>query len=411
MSGGAAASGGAAERAWARARRRDRRVYLVGHPVLFALLCATRHRPVVRLGRTVLVHGTAAYREVLTRVPLDRTAAGTTGGAAARLTGNPGGGTASGSAPDGHTASGSTASSGAPGGSAPDNGNPTPRAPLAPGLLFDQDGSDHRTTRRALAGELNAAVVRRARASWQALLAERLAGLTDGGTLDLVELSLELAGRTTAALTGSTADPLRLARAATAAAAAAAREHLPGPHRRRGRAGSTAADATAALTALLADPAEAMLAVAAVNTTVAALPRAAAWCADAGCWPTPDAAPGLATELLRSTAPSPLLPRVAAADATVAGCPIRAGDRLLLVARHAAQAHRPGPAAPVAAQAVFGTGPHACPGAGLARAQLADFLAALAVHRPVVVRRRVDRRAALPGYRLLIVRGAGASCG
>lgn len=43
---------------WTRARRLDRRVYLRSHPVLFTLLCATRRRPVVRLGRTVLVHGT-----------------------------------------------------------------------------------------------------------------------------------------------------------------------------------------------------------------------------------------------------------------------------------------------------------------------------------------------------------------
>ncbi|WP_220819383.1 hypothetical protein [Streptomyces sp. gCLA4] len=66
----------------ARARRRDRRVYLGGHPLLFGLLAATRGRPVRRIGGTLLVHGAEAYREALTRLPLDRTAAGTTGGAA-----------------------------------------------------------------------------------------------------------------------------------------------------------------------------------------------------------------------------------------------------------------------------------------------------------------------------------------
>ncbi|MFJ9946295.1 cytochrome P450 [Kitasatospora sp. NPDC091207] len=348
----------AADRA---ARRRDRRVYLRSHPVLFALLCATRRRPVVRLGRTVLVHDTAAYREALTRVPLDRTAPGTTGGAAARLT-------------DG-------------------------------GLLFDQDGAEHRAARRAVAADLNAGALDRIRPRWQAVLAERVPALA-AGSLELVALAQELAGVTAAALTGSAACPHTLARACAATAAAAARDHLPGPRRPDGRA---AADRAAALTALLPDPLDAMLTVAAVTTTVAALPRAAAWCADAGLWPDvdPATAPGLAAELLRLTAPSPLLPRVAAADATLAGRPVRAGDRLVLVARHAARAHRTGPApGPAATQAVFGAGPHACPGAGLARALLTDLLLTLAPYRPVVTRARVDRRSALPGYKELTLRRA-----
>src|SRR6185312_16077695 len=69
------------------ARGRDRRVYLRSHPVLFALLAATRRWPVRRLGGTVLVHGPEEFRAALTRVPLDRTAAGTTGGAAGELAG------------------------------------------------------------------------------------------------------------------------------------------------------------------------------------------------------------------------------------------------------------------------------------------------------------------------------------
>ncbi|HET9518211.1 MAG TPA: hypothetical protein VFO77_10830 [Actinoplanes sp.] len=113
--------------------------------------------------------------------------------------------------------------------------------------------------------------------------------------------------------------------------------------------------------------------------------------------------------MLRVLAPTPVLPRVAAAAGELAGCPVRAGDRLLLVTRHAVDAHRappdpvhPAPAA--TAQLVFGAGGHACPGARLARAQLADVLAALAPYRPVVVRAKVDRRAALPGWRQLTVR-------
>ncbi|MER7582360.1 cytochrome P450 [Kitasatospora sp. NPDC097691] len=341
------------------ARRRDRRVYSGSHPVLFALLCATRRRPVVRLGRTVLVHDTAAYREALTRVPLDRRAPGTTGGAAVELLDN--------------------------------------------GLLFDQEGAEHRSARRALAGGLDAAAQERIRPHWQAVLDRRIPAALAHGGLETVALARELAGVTAAALTGATGCPHRLAHAAAEAAAHAARDHLPGPRRR----GPGAADAAARLTALLPEARDAMVAVAAVNTTVAALPRAVAWCADAGLWSAVSeaTAPALAAELLRLTAPAPLLPRAAAADTTLAGHPVRAGDRLILVARHAARAHRRTPADdPAATQAVFGAGPHACPGAGLARAQLAAVLLALAPHRPVVARARVDRRSALPGYAELTLR-------
>ncbi|UUU39391.1 cytochrome P450 [Streptomyces sp. NBC_00162] len=358
-------------RGHARARRRDRRVYLRSHPLLFGLLAATRGRPVRRLGRTLLVHDAGAYREALTRLPLDRTAAGTTGGAARAALGGSG------------------------------------------GVLFDQEGSGHRADRRGLAGELGTASVARLRSVWQPLLVRRLSPLAEGGEVDLVELSRELAGAVVCALLDCAADPRAVARAAAEAAAASVRSHLPGP--RRPGAQAAAARAADRLRRLLgpADEAlSAMVAVAAVNTTVAALPRSVAWCADAGLWDqAADEAllPVLADELLRVTAASPLLPRVAASQGSVGGCPVRGGDRLLLVARHAAEAHRRDPdarepAGPGLAHLVFGAGPHACPGAGAARFLLTDVLAALAPYRPVVTRARVDRRAALPGWRSLTVR-------
>ncbi|KUN02834.1 cytochrome [Streptomyces yokosukanensis] len=357
------------------ARRRDRRVYTRSHPVLFTLLALARHRPVTRLGGTLLVHGGDAYRHALTRVPLDRTAAGTTGGAAREL--------------------------------------------AAGGALFDQEGTGHRAARRAVSEGLGAAGVERLRPVWREVLTRCPAPLAAGRTLDLVPVARELAGATVRALLGTGGDPQAVAEAAARAAAAAVRDHLPGP--RPPGAGRAAATATARLAALLTEDApgesgegalRAILAVAAVNTTVAALPRAVAWCADAALW---DQAaddrlrPALVDELLRVIAPSPLLPRAAAADAVLDGCPVRAGDRLILVARHAARAHTDppdacAPAPPTVAGLVFGAGPHACPGARLARAQLDDTLAALAPYRPGVVRARVDRSAALPGWRSLTVR-------
>jgi cytochrome P450 len=352
------------------ARVRDRRVYLRSHPVLFALLAATRRRPVLRLGRTLLVHDREAYLAALTRIPLDRTAEGTTGGAVDRLAG--------------------------------------------PGALFDQNGDQHRQTRRDVAERLGAAGVERLRPVWTRLLEERLAPLAEGGTVDLVPLAAEIAGATAAALLDLDVDPFELASAAQEAGATAARAHLPGIRRRR--AGKRAEAAAERLIALLTDARledhaglAAALAAAAVNTTVAALPRAAAWVCGDDLWAYARESV-LADELLRVTAPTPLLPRVAAACGELTeGCPVRAGDRMLLIARHAADAHSrdPDPANPAparTAQLVFGAGPHACPGARLARRQLGDLLEALAPHRPIVVRARADRASALPSWRTLVVR-------
>jgi cytochrome P450/GT2 family glycosyltransferase len=355
-----------------RARRRDRRVYLASHPVIFGLLTATRGRPVIRLGRTLLVQSQAAYIEALTRLPLDRTADRTTGGLAREF--------------------------------------------VADGVLFDQDGQAHRDARRSLAADLSTAGVDRLRPVWREVLSRRLAPLGAGQTVDMTDVTAELAGATVCALLELDADPLAVARAASDVAAAAAHAHLPGIH--PPGASRLLTKRTYELIRFVgadrpdAAGAAAMLAVAAVNTTVAGLPRAVAWCADCGLWPQAACDPGrevLTGELLRVTAATGVLPRVAAADSVLDGRKVRAGDRLLLVARHAAGAHHSGPdcdqpAEPRVAQLVFGAGAHACPGAALARAQLSDTLQMLAPYQPIVVRARPDRRSALPGWRSLIVR-------
>jgi cytochrome P450 len=272
-------------------------------------------------------------------------------------------------------------------------------------VLFDQDGQEHRQARRSAASLLGTAGLGQLRPVWLQVLADELKPLARNETVDVVHLAAAMAGATVAEMFGTTADPIQLAKVAQAVAAAAAREHVPGLRRR-----AASGEAAAQLAALLpsAGNSAPMLAVAAISTTIAGLPRAVAWCADGRLWAHADE-PALVDELLRTVAPSPLLPRVASGSGTAGSEPVRKGDRLLLVARHAvlAQNRDPDFAAPAPAQMsqlVFGAGPHACPGAAMARWQLADVLQALAPFQPAVVKARADRRSALPGWRTLLIR-------
>lgn len=388
------------------ARRRDRQVFLAAHPVLFAGLAFARRRPVriLRLpGRPgiVVISGTEEFRFALTRIPLDRLADGTTGAAV--------------------------------------------RAAGAAGALFDETGPAHRASRRAAGTSLSASAAAALAPAWTGPLQAAGAALAAGGDVDAVALARLIAGRVAFSLAhpgGCPSDEraLALADAARRVAATTAAAHLPAPPWRRRALRGTAGAALALLRAELAGAAHpdlaAILVLAAVNTTVSALPRALAWAADAGLWSeaTADAA-ALAAELLRVTAASPVLPRAAAADAVLpGGRRVRAGDRLVLVARHAARAHDVDPGGPVAhdadaghacqrktdapssqaapvARLVFGAGPHACPGASLAHAMLADALRALAPHRPAVVAARADRAAALPSWASLELRAAAPGSG
>jgi cytochrome P450 len=328
---------------------------------------------VVRIGRTVLVNGSDEYRSALTDIDLDRTAARSTGGRVRSLG--------------------------------------------ADAFLFDQDGDAHRQARRDLVDLMGAQQVARLRPVWCEVLDRRLGPLVAGDEVDVAEIAAELAGSTAAALLGVKVNPVVLAERAQEAASHAVRSELPGPPWPGSvRAASSAVERLVSLLegSVVDTGMAGMLAVAAVNTTVAALPRAAAWCADADLWSyaaDPASLPVLVGELLRVIAPSPLLPRVAASDGKIGEFPVSSGDRLVLFARHAAVAHSadPDPSSPVPAriaQLVFGAGHHACPGASLARLQMQDFLARLARHRPVVTKARVSRRAALPAWSVLRLRGA-----
>ncbi|MCE7083003.1 cytochrome P450, partial [Streptomyces sp. ST2-7A] len=357
-------------------------MHLASHPFLFLLLALGRRAPVRRLGGTVIVHGTRACREALTRLSLDRAGEGTTGAVARELVGS--------------------------------------------GALFDESGGEHRAGRRHLADRLGTAGIERTRALRREVLCRRLAPLAQGGEVDVVDLARELAGVSAASLLDHDGDPRRLADAALAAAADAVRAHLPSPWPLAGRravararrsadrladlldgsaptdpartgavplgtlspdtteavdeavdpvpgatgraslraldsrssgtgsgvAGGNAAGPTTPARAgtcpIAGGPApdlalRATMATAAVATTVALLPRAVARCADARLWAwadDPDDRAALAGEALRVVAPSPVLPRRAAAPGVVDGRPVPAGARLLLVVRHGALAHR-----------------------------------------------------------------------
>ncbi|WP_340537303.1 hypothetical protein [Nocardioides sp. GXZ039] len=347
-----------------RARRRDRRVYLASHPVLFAAFAALRRSPVRRAGSRVVVSGTDAVRRTLTEIRLDRVAERTTGGAIRRHEGS--------------------------------------------GALFDQTGDAHRLARRDLARRLDSRGVAQLRPVWRPVLDEMRAALARGDEIDLCDVADQISGRTTAALLGlelTPAECVELARAARRTASSAAAAEVPSWRRLGFRD-----DLVDAFDGRV-DPLGKMLALAAVNTTYAAVPRAVAWAADADLWPDaldPVRRPVLVAELLRVLAPTPLLPRVPAAAAELDGCPITPDDQLLVMVRHAVEAHRrdpdvDAPASPAIGQLVFGAGAHACPGAHLARTQLDDVLAALAPYAPRVVRCAADRRAALPAWRTLVV--------
>ena len=352
-------------RGMTRARRRDRRIYFVSHPLLYGLVTMTAGFRRLSIGRTLVVNDPNMTWDIMTKADLNRTGKRTTGQILQEHYGS--------------------------------------------GGLFDESGQDHRRHRSQFKQNLSHAALPAVLADGNRLLAESMTSLAEGDSVDIVTLTRQMAGVTARRLIDIDVDPLLLAQAAEAAAAEAARAHL-----RRARTHGTSYDDL--LTLVGGDLEAAVLAVTAVNTTIATIPRAVAWCSDADLWsdaskrPTP-----VAAELLRVIAPSPVLPRVMAGPLRTPAINVRSGQRVLLMTRNAARtAGSGGPyprfseesASVRAQQLVFGVGPHACPGQALAVAQLAGVLETLAPLRPRVISARVDRQSALPAWRSLVVQAA-----
>ncbi|MBU6213060.1 MAG: hypothetical protein KGP01_01205 [Actinomycetales bacterium] len=379
----------AAER---RAVRRDRRVF-ASHPVAFLLLSAASRRPYLRLGRTIIVNHPDLLREILTTVAMDRQAAGTTGAQMLAATG---------------------ATSGVP--------------------FADTD----RTVRRVSGGRLSADALAALSRQWSPQFDTAAGRLARGEEVDVTRLARRIAAANARSILGIRAgddeliDPILKASAESVAGQLRAmnpiRAAIADDRASQAHVNAVTDLMKPAGPGLLADlaaagvpPAEAAaagvaFATAAIATTIASIPRAVAMLADLGLWAEAARDPDTtAAEMLRVTAPTGVIPRVAAADARVSveagSINVRAGDRLVLMTRTASRWARPlpslaAPADPSQSMLVFGAGSHVCPGSRLARNQLAATVTALAPFTPRVTLAEPERYAALPHWRRLLVRAS-----
>jgi len=379
----------------AQALRRDRKVYL-SHPVAFSLLRALSGLHHLRLGRIVIVNDLDLIRGVLTEVELDRTAIATTG---SDLLGSIG---------------------------------------IESGIPF---ASDERDLPSVAAKRLGHSGIAELQPLWLAHLDMAQQTLLSGGRVDVVEIARSMSAATACHLLGIDPDRTALIDAVLSAARESVDRQLVAS---RPRAKVTVAQAhpTIALIAEMMEPegpgllndllesgrepdlvrgAGVAFALAAVATTVASVPRAVGLASDLRLWKqilanqsNPRELAMLSEQMLRYTAPTGMIPRVSAQDAVVetpagVSLKVRAGDRLLLVATNAARhgAGLPGesPATATQTRIVFGAGPRACPGASIARSQVALALEVLAPTCPRIVQAVPDRGAALPSWKHLILEG------
>lgn len=337
-----------------RARVLDRLVHWATHPLVFIALGVGRR---TGLPGRVIVDDAAGVREVLAKVPLDRTAQGTTGGLVQDV--------------------GSEGES-----------------------WFDGSGAGHRRSRRELGRLLGTEGVKELRGLWRQVFEQYRAALRSE-LVDAVTMTRVASGLVTLRLLGeapSKARALALTEATREVARRSVRAHLTG-----GPGDDLDAPLRRSLPGIA--PSDAMLAVAATTTVQSAIPRALAWCADDRLWDQARRDPAtMAAELTRVLAPSPLLPRIAAQEGAVGGRRFGAGASLLLhllpaIGWAEPSVERPRPAGE--SQLAFGVGPHACPGRALALAMTADALATFAEAEPSVRRRVPDWGAGLPQWREL----------
>jgi cytochrome P450 len=164
----------------------------------------------------------------------------------------------------------------------------------------------------------------------------------------------------------------------------------------------------------------AVLLLAGTETTASALPRLVALLVDTRQWAAlranPSRVAAAVEEGLRHTAPVALVTRNVVAPTTLGGRRLRVGERVAVSLAGALKAgeaaddrdfHYDREQTPAVAHLWFGSGPHACPGAALARREMTATLEGLlACGNLRIVRRRYARDAVFAAYSRLDVRRA-----
>ena len=319
---------------------------------------------------------------------------------------------------------------------------------IGPDALLNMDGPAHEALRRSLAPLFRGdAATRLVAATVDDPLADAVARLERGETVDLVRLFLVLTGRTAYALLGApppvdgdagylrsyrlgerlvgmTVQAIRRgARPAELELARTLVDELAEP----GRAGWASGTGTLGrLRELGWDEAAAralvvVIVLAATETVSSAAPRIVALLHDHGRWADLDGGDPGAVERaieagLRLTTPTEVIVRSTARDTELDGHRFRAGERVFLsvygmtrwpsLYEGDPEALRLGESLPRELRHLwFGAGPHFCLGAPIAREQLRRIVAALAAFPELrIVARRPARGVLFPAYGRLVVR-------
>lgn len=389
-----------------RAAAADRRLVRAAHPVAFPLLHALLGgRPARRVpGLGVLVADPALARDVLTDTGFRKDGPGSSGALWAGVLGHR--------------------------------------------TLIGMDGPPHRALRRALAPGFTPAMAEDAcRAALTGPLAQVTTRLGEGGQVDLVAASRDVATAVIAQLIGMDPQP-GLARAgdqvlamvglgtrqlsarqnrrvhsllrpvttaATTAydqAAAGGTRHRPGCVMARLPAAGISREQAPSLAAVLL--------LTGTETVVSAAPRALAMLLDSGHLPRllrltgparQEAMREVVTEAVRLATPSPAMLRRATRGRDLGPVRVRAGDRVLLLTWWATRlpgGFRPGRDPGPTRGLAFGAGAHQCPGRSLAEQEVTAILTAALDAVPPgrslrIIGRRAHRHVLVPSYRSLTV--------
>jgi cytochrome P450 len=343
----------------------DRLLFWRSHPVLYPALAALSVRPYTRVGRTVVLCDPGQVRRFLAQAPIDREGPGTTGQLIKEATGM--------------------------------------------STLFVATGEQSRDLRGALVRALGDPDLRE---GFVRDINPLRTGLVDGRSMDVFPVLRRAVGNTARALLGLNGDSDELMDRIDQLVDAAVREGL-GRHAAAGPAAACLGFLESAkwqpgglLETVAQEHGEPFalangltVAIAAATTTLAAGTRALAWCADAGAWDEViDDPMDAAVCCMNLLTPSPLLPRRVSSDWVDDGLRVSPRDRVLVNLRTACRSGED-----ATRNLAFGFGPFACPGAALARQQLAILLGSVADLRPRVVRRAVLRGRALPRWEELVL--------